>query len=83
MLTPDTSLILTAHQRTSSRSQPTFSSSEDKAESLALSLLQHGRLLLDHIVTETPRNTEVTRRSGVTAGGRGGGGLPVGGVVVV
>lgn len=30
----------------------TFSSSEDKAKSLTLSLLQHSRLLLDHIVAK-------------------------------
>lgn len=34
----------------------TFSPSEDEAETLAVSLLQHGGLLLDHVVADTQKN---------------------------
>lgn len=39
----------------------TFRSSEDEAESLALSLLQHGRLLLDHVVADAQKQTDCKR----------------------
>lgn len=44
----------------------TFSSSEDEAEAFALSLLQHGRFLLDHVVAET-QNVGFTRFSKANA----------------
>lgn len=40
-------------------STSTFSSSEDEAESLALSLLEDGRLLLDHVVAAGEKTSRV------------------------